>query len=1760
MADNELGVRIFGIDDLSGELKKVESGVIRFVGAVSSALTALSVIGFPVLESARFQRELLEAAKTTDYTAEQIDVLRSGLVSMSRQIDVSATDLAKIATMGGQLGIGSGGNVSALVTFTEEIARAVTALDIPAEEAVASIGKLINIFNVPQDKFRNLISSLNAVSNASNATASELFDVVRRIGNLGGSVDIPQSAALAASMIDLGLTAETAGTTVTKIFADMKSEAAKFATFMDMSTEEWVRLVSVDGLQALDAFTKKLNSISVDKAAAAKVDLTGGGRIFEAVTKLQEQQLRAARLTAKANEVAAQAKDIERRAAEGVADADTAQLEAIRKREAALRAQAEQANVITRLYKEAKDGFDSGTSAMREQQVVLGGIQRQWDVLRNNISAAAMAVGDTLLPGLTEVMRELSGSIGSDLNLANLRRAAQEIITTFREIDQVVHGLFGGAGGTGVDWGAFLKVATLLATVALIRGLFSVVSTMLRTLLEGIGATGVATALFGVRKSVESTGAAATAAAAQTAAATTVFQTGFTNLTAGAVRVMETARAYNQLGIATTAAARGAAARDLGAARYDAILARLTAMRPRLTNIAQLEAEITALQARRAAATGRSAGGLTAQINLLTNIRAQLDAAAGAVGAAEQRTVMATQATERWRQAIASNSSGLVGFVTAVDTVVRNLNTRLGATVAQFGAARAAGISFSAAMAGALAAGRTATVQPLPASFRDNGQIDALRVRIRRLIAEMWGVGDAWARSTTVVSRGALIMAGSLNFVARATGLLATAAGKVLGVLMRFVNIAFFVMLAKDLLEMIGLWDKFAGAIETAAEKLGLARVLPDWLKPKNAAAFAEQVKEQERLREVQKEVVAEASKFTKATEANIEYLSDARNAAEAFAYSAAEPGRALDNATEALGDVTAAYSELQRLAIELTQANEHLVTQEKEREALLKRINAATNSPTLNAADAVRLDSLKKEVEVLDTAIARTKKNIISMETSVGALSGLSDAFENIATNVFTAGDASRLFTRSVDTGVAEIETYFNALADIAAKQKEVAKLQQDVLNRGTGTQEADASAQLERQRNKLQELELSLRESTSAADAMYKKMLEASKSPVELDRAIRKLASNENKQSLKALGGFLADLGAKGVKFNGSLLPKVKESDIFAAGVDVAFKTRAKQMFESFSQAAGDHAVRAKNYIISALGEMETRTKNLEKLFTDMAQAFTNAQQKASNQKADVGLDSALRKRLTEVEIAQDKEKAAIEDKYRIELQYLQEIDQITGTTSAETLRVLAEKKREEEALNEKYRQRRQLIEDANGVEKAKRNAGQDIAQLDDLIARARLYTTAMEDANSVMRAGNPDRAEAATAAARHEENLQKARAALEQINQQAVKLAGTDPIGGQLVVSPEQLARVKSSIEQLTKELNTAQEGGRTMLQPIYESMKTQADNVIRSLDTDITNSMQNLKKLSEESGRSWGETVRLIGTAVTSTSELSQAYERLGQMSKQGMVSLGTVKPEEVRKTIDEAKAAIENITSVKLPVDIDLKGDRIAASVTAALQSADAALTAFKAKAAEDVIPKVKPELAPGAAGELERQIESQVRPKIDMDVRANVRANYDARGGFVDGYRGYARGGLIEKAFAAIPKFASGGAPARYISGPGTGTSDSILSWLSNGEYVMDALTTSRFGPKFFAFLQSMARKGSSSTVLSMLSGFSVPKFASGGPVLPSMSALMGNFETDFKNGSQANAGYMQIDLTQGDKRATIHAERKEADALIRMLKGVARG
>lgn len=116
-----------------------------------------------------------------------------------------------------------------------------------------------------------------------------------------------------------------------------------------------------------------------------------------------------------------------------------------------------------------------------------------------------------------------------------------------------------------------------------------------------------------------------------------------------------------------------------------------------------------------------------------------------------------------------------------------------------------------------------------------------------------------------------------------------------------------------------------------------------------------------------------------------------------------------------------------------------------------------------------------------------------------------------------------------------------------------------------------------------------------------------------------------------------------------------------------------------------------------------------------------------------------------------------------------------------------------------------------------------------------------------------------------------------------------------------------------------------------------------------------------------------------------------------------------------------------------------------------------------------------------------------------------------------------------------VPQFATGG----ILRGPGTGTSDSILARLSNGEGVINARAVQYYG----------------ADLIHQLNNLRTPRFATGGVMgnvpVPSIPSLAPALQQQLEAGPMPNLGRLVMEL--GGQEATVHVTPQEALNLRRL-------
>lgn len=420
--DSVLNVNVRGVDGLSPALNQIESKIIRFVGAVSSALTAIRVIGFPVQAIREFEVQMANVQKTTGFTDGQIKSLSESLIVMSRNINVSANDLGAIAAAAGQQGLGREG-VEGIRQFTESVSRMAAVLDLTAEDAGTNIGKISSVFKIGLKDVEKVVSSFNEVSNNSTATGTQLLDIVKRIGDAAGSLNLQQAIGLAATGIDVGQSPEVVGTSYAKIFAEMYGRADQFAKLMGISTNEWLQVMEKDGIEGYTMYLaalRKLDSESQQKQIKA---LSGGGRIGVLVTK-------------------------------NVRDVDNALL---------------RYNVG-----KAEKGMTEGTSALKEQMTVLRTLDAQIFKLNNSWKALGIIAGDTFNEQLAAYVSQLNTALSDPAVISFAKAVGQSFLDIFTAVADGVRWL----SALNVNWENFITMAKAMIGVKIAQWILGALSSL----------------------------------------------------------------------------------------------------------------------------------------------------------------------------------------------------------------------------------------------------------------------------------------------------------------------------------------------------------------------------------------------------------------------------------------------------------------------------------------------------------------------------------------------------------------------------------------------------------------------------------------------------------------------------------------------------------------------------------------------------------------------------------------------------------------------------------------------------------------------------------------------------------------------------------------------------------------------------------------------------------------------------------------------------------------------------------------------------------------------------------------------------------------------------------------------------------------------------------------------------------------------------------------------------------------------------------
>lgn len=234
------------------DLAKSAVGNLSLAGGVFAVVNGVKTM---ISKNAELSDVMAGVMKTTGLSEEAVDRLNEKFKQMdTRTANAQLLELAQVA---GKLGYSAEKDVMGFVAAADKIGVALGEDLGGVEEAVNSLGKLVNIFKINdqfelEDSLLKVGSAINTLGASGTANEKNLIDFAQRLAGVApaANISLPQVLALGAVMDELGQRMETSSTAIGQFLVQIGSDVPKYAKIAGMSVKDFSALLQKDANEA----------------------------------------------------------------------------------------------------------------------------------------------------------------------------------------------------------------------------------------------------------------------------------------------------------------------------------------------------------------------------------------------------------------------------------------------------------------------------------------------------------------------------------------------------------------------------------------------------------------------------------------------------------------------------------------------------------------------------------------------------------------------------------------------------------------------------------------------------------------------------------------------------------------------------------------------------------------------------------------------------------------------------------------------------------------------------------------------------------------------------------------------------------------------------------------------------------------------------------------------------------------------------------------------------------------------------------------------------------------------------------------------------------------------------------------------------------------------------------------------------------------------------------------------------------------------
>ncbi|WP_109095302.1 phage tail tape measure protein [Azospirillum sp. TSH64] len=227
-----------------------------------------------------FESSMADVKKVVDFdTPEQFKQMGADVLAMSQRIPMAANGLAQIVAAAGQSGIAK----DELLGFAEAAAKMGIAFDISADEAGTTMAQWRTAMKLTQPQVEALADAVNQLSNEGASKASDIADVLRRVGGLAVTTGLSaqNTAALGSAMLSAGATSDVAATALKTMVMSMSAgssatdKQAEAFKKLGFNTERLAKNMQKDAVGSIVAVMEALKELPQHEQIAVASEIFG---------------------------------------------------------------------------------------------------------------------------------------------------------------------------------------------------------------------------------------------------------------------------------------------------------------------------------------------------------------------------------------------------------------------------------------------------------------------------------------------------------------------------------------------------------------------------------------------------------------------------------------------------------------------------------------------------------------------------------------------------------------------------------------------------------------------------------------------------------------------------------------------------------------------------------------------------------------------------------------------------------------------------------------------------------------------------------------------------------------------------------------------------------------------------------------------------------------------------------------------------------------------------------------------------------------------------------------------------------------------------------------------------------------------------------------------------------------------------------------------------------------------------------------------